>query len=72
MGNASYAIRWVKFDFTDPNITEVYVMIDAFGDCPISVQGCHYKAYPAEMSAVDILKDKSFLDHVLWPLKSPE
>lgn len=71
MGKCSSKIRWLKFDLSDEEITHVYVMVDAEGDCPIGVQGCHYKAFPARVSAIEIITN-DLKDHLLWPLKAPE
>ena len=61
----------VRFDVRDPEITHVYVACHGGGDYPIGVDGWHYKAFPARMSAIDILKDH-VADFLLWPQKAPE
>lgn len=71
MSYAGMSVRWVHCDVSDSDLTNVWVMVDAHGDCPIGVQGCHFKAFPARMSMLDIMQSKDFLDHVMWPLDAP-
>jgi hypothetical protein len=72
MGKAGYNIRWIHFDVSDDQLTEVWVYLDALGDCPIGVQGCHHKTFPARMSTDDIMKAEFVPQKfVLWPLEAP-
>lgn len=70
MGKAASKIRWVHIDISDDDLTEVWVMIDALGDCPIGVQGCHHKTLPAHTSLDEVMMgiDASAM---LWPLEEP-
>ena len=70
MANAGYFYEWVMFDTTDEQITHCYVSLRATGDCPIGVQGWHYKAFPARIPTADILT-KEIHEAVLWPQKAP-
>jgi hypothetical protein len=70
MADAGYLIEWVMFDTRDEQVTHAYVAIKALGDCPIGVQGWHYKAFPSRVPTVDILQ-KHAHEMVLWPLKAP-
>lgn len=56
---------------TDPQITEVYVAVRVVGDCPLGVQGWHYKAFPSRMSVLEIMNNGGLEDHLLWPQKAP-
>ena len=69
MGAASSKIHEVRFVIRD-DYTECYVAVEAIGDCPIGVQGWHYKVFGKDLSVQDILA-KHF-DFLLWPLKAPE
>jgi len=53
-----------------PEWTECYVYCEAIGDCPVSVQGWHYKVFPKERTVEEIMKIYP-KDCVLWPLKAP-
>lgn len=55
-----------------PELTQVYVLIDAIGDCPIGVQGWHHKTFPASKNASEIVGSLGQDDPVLWPLNAPE
>lgn len=53
-------------------LTDVYVLCDAVGDCPTGVQGWHYKVFPPSKSVEDILQVMFGEDDcVMWPLKAP-
>lgn len=72
MSNCVTQIDETRFITKDPNITHVYVCVSIVrGDCPIGVEGWHYKTFPAEIPAVDIM-NLHLKDHVLWPQKVPE
>ena len=64
--NGSYSYKEVHFVFED-ELTEVCAFIAADENCPMGVQGCHHKTFPASMSAVDILNNE-IKDAVTWPL----
>lgn len=69
--DCKYNIDEVRFDTRNEHLTHVYVYLRPIaGDCPITIQGWHHKAFPAHLSAVEIYQ-KHFHDHVLWPLEAP-
>lgn len=71
MGKCETTIRRIVVDIHD-DITELYVHIDAIGDCPIRVQGWHYKAMGAKKNAIDALKEWFFSgDYLSDPQKAP-
>jgi hypothetical protein len=70
MSDAGYLFKWLMVDTSDEQVTHVYVLLEATGDCPIGTQGWHYKAFPARVSTVEILQ-KWIADVVLWPLHAP-
>ena len=72
MGKAGMNYRQVRFDIKD-DFTEVYVLIEALGDCPLGVQGWHYKVFGKSLS-IDKVMTEMFTkdDPVLWPQKAPE
>lgn len=70
MGKASYDMLEVRF-IIKPDFTECYVYCEAKGDCPIGVQGWHYKVYSKEIPVIDIFKDY-VPNCVVWPQKNPE
>jgi hypothetical protein len=53
-------------------LTEVYVHVEARGDCPLGVQGWHFKAFPATKSVHDIVGSFETDSPLLWPQKAPE
>lgn len=71
MGRCQSIAQEIRFILTDPQITEVYVAVSAVGDCPLGVQGWHYKAFPAQMSVQDIITNGGIEDYLLWPQKAP-
>lgn len=71
MGKCSSTIREVRFVIED-ELTHCYVRVAAAGDCPLGVQGWHHKAFPASENAVDILKSRDFIDHLLWGQEAPD
>ena len=73
MSNSSYEVKRVLFDI-EPELTQVYVAITAYGDSPIGVQGWHHKTFPASKSMLDIMNgvaDGSIENWVMWPLNAP-
>lgn len=73
MGKCSVLYQETRFITEDEQVTEVYVRIDAIGDCPHTLQGWHHKSFPARMSAKDILDAwaKGEESPLLWPLEAP-
>ena len=74
MGRCVATYKKILFDLSDPELTKVYVAIQADGDCPLSVQGWHHKTFPASMSCLDILagiKDNTIENPLLWGLEAP-
>ena len=69
--NTITKIKEVRFNFEDDDLTQCYVIVDAWNDVPLGVIGCHHKTFPAKMSAVDILNSDDFSDYLLWPLNAP-
>ena len=55
MGKCSTAIKSVKFDFSDQQITEVTVEIDFWGDCPIQLKRVYKKSFPARIPASKLI-----------------
>lgn len=70
MADSGFNFEWLFVDTRDEQVTHVYVALAATGDSPMGVQGWHYKAFPARMSTVDILKDH-IAGAVLWAQKAP-
>jgi hypothetical protein len=73
MGKASVLYQEIRFDVRDPDLTQVYVAIEARGDCPVQVQGWHHKTFPSRIPTLEIMQ-KMFGgddDPVLWPLNAP-
>lgn len=72
MAAAGMKYREVRFVIED-ELTQVYILIEALGDCPLGVQGWHHKTFPASRP-VNGLLDEVFSkgdDPVLWPLNAP-
>lgn len=70
MSHSEAWIKEVRLVTTDPEVTEVYVLVEARGDSPGGIQGWHHKTFPARIPAVEILSEH-FADHILWPLDAP-
>ena len=73
MADAAMDYKEIRFVIED-ELTEVYVLIYAKGDCPIGVQGWHHKTYPASLS-VDKILEKMFTEKggpLMWPLDAPQ
>jgi hypothetical protein len=71
MGKASMATKELRFVIED-ELTQVYVLIEAIGDCPLGVQGWHHKTFPASHSVLDILRDIARSDDpVMWSQEAP-
>ena len=68
MGYAASEITQVRL-VIEKELTHCYVHVNAIGDCPIGIQGWHFKTFPASVSAVDILND--FQEHLSWPQAAP-
>lgn len=73
MGAAAVEYREIRFIIRE-HWTEVYVLCQALGDCPLGVQGWHHKeSYPG-VPIEQILHEMftSGEDPILWPPKAPE
>lgn len=72
MAAASTKTREIRFAIGD-ELTHVYVLIDAIGDCPLGVQGWHHKAFGPSRTCEDILHAMFTTDScVLWPQAAPD
>lgn len=70
--DCKFNIDEVRFDTRDEDITHVYALLRPIGgDCPHTIQGWHYKAFPARISCIEIYQNH-FSDIVLWSMKAPE
>lgn len=74
MGEASMTYREVRFLIHDHSV-ECYVFIEAHGDCPIGIQGWHYKHFVdgVERAVIDLpLIIKDYVnDACMWPQQAP-
>lgn len=72
MAWAGVKFKEIRFVIQE-ELTQVYVLCEAQGDCPIGVQGWHHKTFPALKSAQEILKawQDGEEDPVMWPLDAP-
>ena len=70
MGYCGAEIREIRFIFEE-ELTQVYVLVNAIGDCPIGVQGWHHKTFPASKTAADILQNDLPKDYLLWAQEAP-
>lgn len=69
MENASYNFREVRIVYED-ELTHCYVFLEPLGDCPIGVQGWHYKAFPISRPGIEIFGE-DVVDAIRWPLEAP-
>ncbi len=75
MGDCNIIYREIRFVIED-DLTQVYVAIEAQGDCPFGVQGWHHKTFSDKYSTYDLMKmwrdnDAVFGDPVLWSMEAP-
>lgn len=70
MGRCGATIEEIRFDLRDPDLTQVYVLVRAEGDCPLGVQGWHHKTFAARVPVAEILPQTK--DYLLWTPKSPD
>jgi hypothetical protein len=70
MGKCGAEVQEVRFVF-EKELTQVYVLVRAIGDCPIGVQGWHHKTFPASKTALDILQNDLPKDYLLWGQEAP-
>ena len=73
MGKAGYNILEIRIIIRNPELTEIYIALEAWGDAPLGVQGWHHKVFPASMPVLEALQEAlASSDYVLWPQKAPE
>lgn len=72
MGKCTAEIKKILFVFED-ELTQVYIAINAIGDCPMGVQGWHHKTFPATCSALDVLEliKQGKENFLTWSLNAP-
>ena len=70
MANSYYNFREIRMVYED-NLTHCYVYLEALGDCPINVQGWHYKAFSIDRCGEDIFRNES-IHAIEWPLAAPK
>jgi hypothetical protein len=73
MAKCESIIRELRF-VLEKELTHVYIFCEAVGDCPLGVQGWHFKTFAASVSAIDVLTmiGKGEEEYLLWPLNGPE
>ena len=76
MGHCSTVIREVRLVLegeTGHGLLQMYVLIEAHGDCPIGVQGWRHKSFSETTKLTDALYQAfgSPGDYLLWPLDRP-
>lgn len=73
MGKCSLSYNEIRFDVRDPELTHVWVVITAKGDCPIGAQGWHHKVFPASKPTLKIHEEmfNGTDNPVLWSLEAP-
>lgn len=70
MGKCDAVIQEIRIDTRDEKLTQIYILVNAVGDCPMGVQGWHHKTFSADVTIVDILQNH-IEDHLLWGLNAP-
>jgi len=71
MADCKTMIDEVRFITKDEHLTEVYVAVSAFGDCPDFVRGWYHKTFPAHIPCQVIYADH-FNDFLSWSRKAPD
>lgn len=54
----------------EEELTQVYVLLDAYPDAPLGVQGWHHKTFPASRHLDEILQSADFTP-MMWPQAAP-
>ena len=74
MADGKYTYDIIVFDVRDPDLTHAYCFVKGDYECPHTITGWHYKAFPARMNTLEI-HQAMFTDSkdpiVMWPLKAP-
>lgn len=72
MGKCGVVYREIRFVIED-ELTQVYVLMDGVGDCPLGLQGWHHKTFPASKPIVEIVTEGFTTDDCkLWPQAAPK
>jgi len=69
MGDCATEVKEIRHIY-EPELTTIYVLMEAKGDCPLGVQGWHFKVFPASKDPIEMWKEVS--KAVIWPQKAPE
>jgi hypothetical protein len=72
MGKCSVEYRELRF-IIEPELLQVYVAMDAVGDCPLGIQGWHHKTFPASVNAQEVMQlwHDGKEDPVMWSQDAP-
>ena len=72
MGDCNAYIRELRF-VIEPELLQVYISLDAWGDCPLGIQGWHHKTFPKSVSAADVLEKirEGEEEFILWRQEAP-
>lgn len=66
MGKCETKITGIEFIIGE-ELTTATVTVKAIGDCPLSVQGAHTKAFPPSRSVLSILQEEiANGEYLLW------
>jgi hypothetical protein len=76
MGKAGVVYREIRGVFEGPEgqgLLQVYVLCEAWGDCPTGVQGWHHKTFAPDVHLASVLSDwgSGKEDPLMWPLNAP-
>jgi hypothetical protein len=70
MANTGYNFREIRMVYAK-DMTHCWVYLEAIGDCPLNVQGWHYKAFPITVVGERIFT-KEIPKCIEWPLDPPK
>lgn len=73
MGNCALFFDEFRSIVSDPEHNHIYIFIRGEGDCPFQVLGWHYKAFPATVTTMDVLRlwTHGEEDPLRWERKNP-
>ena len=71
MGKCKVSVEEVRFDLRDPDLTHAYVISRSEGDCPLGVDGCHHKVFPATVPVEDFIREQ-IIHYLEWDLGAPD
>lgn len=74
MGNCSVIYREIRFNVDHEDLTDVYVLVDAKGDCPHTLPGWYHKQFLGLVGTLDLHQQmfkSEEMTPIYWEKKTP-